>query len=129
MAFLSLLVLYLTSSTWASAADPSSVHNTKSTSKNASSPSSSSSSSSFSSHRVNIEPLPWSEAIQKAKLLVAKLSFQDKIDLVTGLGWQVTPCVGNIPAKPAINFPGLCLQDSPTGVRYADEASAFPASM
>ena len=41
----------------------------------------------------------------------------------------IGPCVGNLPAIPSINFPGLCLQDSPTGVRFAQNVSAFPASL
>ncbi|KAF9499862.1 glycoside hydrolase family 3 protein [Pleurotus eryngii] len=38
-------------------------------------------------------------------------------------------CVGNIPSISSINFPGLCLQDSPLGVRYGDLVSVFPAGI
>ncbi|KAI0742388.1 glycosyl hydrolase family 3 N terminal domain-containing protein [Daedaleopsis nitida] len=36
-------------------------------------------------------------------------------------------CVGNIPA--IADWPGLCLEDSPLGVRFADFATAFPAGV
>lgn len=84
--------------------------------------------------------------------------------MATGIGWMVGACVGNIAAIPSINckcrctwssrevltvhdlVPGLCVEDGPLGVRYADlgalqkyircpelhidsspEVSAFPA--
>ncbi|KAH7882042.1 glycoside hydrolase family 3 protein [Phlebopus sp. FC_14] len=37
------------------------------------------------------------------------------------------PCVGNTP--PVGNFPGLCLQDSPLGVRFTDLITSFPAGI
>ena len=37
-------------------------------------------------------------------------------------------CVGNIPAI-AEDFPGLCLEDSPLGVRFTDFVTAFPAGI
>lgn len=46
-----------------------------------------------------------------------------------GVQWQKGHCVGNTPAISSINFPGLCLQDSPLGVRYADKVSVFPAGI
>ena len=36
-------------------------------------------------------------------------------------------CVGNIP--PSDSFPGLCLEDSPLGVRFADFATVFPPAI
>ncbi|KZV77867.1 hypothetical protein EXIGLDRAFT_784668 [Exidia glandulosa HHB12029] len=69
----------------------------------------------------------WAAALTKAKAAVAKMSTQDKVNLATGIGWMVGACVGNIAAIPSINFPGLCVEDGPLGVRYADLVSAFPA--
>jgi beta-glucosidase len=36
-------------------------------------------------------------------------------------------CVGNTP--PVGSFPGLCLEDSPLGVRFADFVTAFPSGL
>lgn len=77
---------------------------------------------------ANISP-EWKAAYVKAKAAVPKLSLEDKVNLATGIGWQLGNCVGNTPAIASINFPGLCLQDSPLGVRYADFVSAFPAAI
>ncbi|KAB5593843.1 Glycoside hydrolase family 3 protein [Ceratobasidium theobromae] len=71
----------------------------------------------------------WASAITKAKAAVAKLTLDQKVSLGTGVQWQKGHCVGNTPAISSINFPGLCLQDSPLGVRYADKVSVFPAGI
>ncbi|KAJ3413135.1 hypothetical protein HDV05_008473 [Chytridiales sp. JEL 0842] len=74
-------------------------------------------------------PQEWAEPLARATELVKRLSPAEKANLVTGLGWTVGPCVGNTPSVPSINFPGLCLQDSPTGIRFGDQTSAFPSSL
>jgi hypothetical protein len=38
-------------------------------------------------------------------------------------------CIGNIGAQPDVGFDGLCLQDSPLGVRRSDFNSVFPAGV
>ncbi|CAL1696581.1 unnamed protein product [Somion occarium] len=77
----------------------------------------------------NISP-EWAAAYSKAKTAVAKLSLNDKVNLGTGVQWQKGACVGNTPAVASIpGFNGLCLEDSPVGVRYADKVSAFPAEI
>lgn len=54
--------------------------------------------------------LSWDEAYAKATTALAKLSQDDKIGIVTGVGWQKGPCVGNTKAANAIGYPSLCLQ-------------------
>ncbi|KAK0246024.1 beta-glucosidase [Armillaria nabsnona] len=77
---------------------------------------------------TNMSP-EWQAAYTKAEASVAKLSLQEKVDLATGVGWMNGNCVGNTPAISSISFPGLCLEDSPLGVRDADGVSAFPAAI
>ncbi|KAK0456280.1 glycoside hydrolase family 3 protein [Armillaria borealis] len=77
---------------------------------------------------TNMSP-EWQAAYKKAEASVAKLSLQEKVDLATGVGWMDGNCVGNTPAIPSISFPGLCLEDSPLGVRDVDNVSAFPAAI
>jgi beta-glucosidase-like glycosyl hydrolase len=57
------------------------------------------------------------------------LSLEEKVNITTGVGWQNGPCVGNTPALPGAGYAGLCLQDSPLGVRYAAGVSAFPPGL
>ncbi|KAI8830346.1 glycoside hydrolase superfamily [Chytridium lagenaria] len=75
------------------------------------------------------DQMTWDQAVKRAKELVATLSLNEKVDLASGTGWAKGPCVGNIKAVPKIGFKGLCLQDSPAGIRYAFDVSAFPASI
>ena len=55
------------------------------------------------------------------------MTLLEKANLTTGTGWQADACVGNTGAIPRLNFPSLCLQDSPLGIRNSDYNSAFPA--
>jgi len=57
----------------------------------------------------------WASAYAKATTALAKMSTSDKITMVTGVGWEKGPCVGNIAAIASVNFPELCLQDGPLG--------------
>lgn len=67
----------------------------------------------------------WTTAYSKATTALAKLTLQNKIDIVTGVGWNNGPCVGNTKAIPTIGYPGLCLQDSPLGIRFGTNVTAF----
>ncbi|KAJ3736982.1 beta-glucosidase [Lentinula guzmanii] len=77
---------------------------------------------------ANLSP-EWTTAYTKAQAAVAKLSLADKVNLGSGVGWEKGNCVGNTPPISSISFPGLCLEDSPLGVRYADFVSAFPPAI
>ena len=70
----------------------------------------------------------WASARAKAKKLVSSFSLEQKVNVSTGVGWMGGRCVGNIPPI-GDAFPGLCLEDSPLGVRFADFATAFPAGV
>ncbi|KAF2742764.1 glycoside hydrolase family 3 protein [Sporormia fimetaria CBS 119925] len=69
----------------------------------------------------------WDDAYQRAKQFVSQLTLLEKVNLTTGTGWMSDACVGNVGSIPRLGFPGLCLQDSPLGIRFADYVSAFPA--
>ncbi|KAI7776774.1 hypothetical protein LA080_004492 [Diaporthe eres] len=67
----------------------------------------------------------WAAAYTKANAALAKLSLQDKVNIVTGVGWDKGPCVGNTQAISSISYPQLCLQDSPLGIRFGKASTAF----
>ncbi|CAK7198365.1 glycoside hydrolase 3 [Sporothrix eucalyptigena] len=67
----------------------------------------------------------WDAAYTKATAAVGKMSQQDKVNIVSGVGWNKGPCVGNTAAISSINYPELCLQDGPLGVRYGTGVTAF----
>ncbi|KAK4121544.1 glycoside hydrolase family 3 protein [Parathielavia appendiculata] len=67
----------------------------------------------------------WTAAHSSAAAAVARMSQQDKINMVTGIGWDKGPCVGNTAAISSINYPQLCLQDGPLGIRFGTGTTAF----
>jgi hypothetical protein len=78
----------------------------------------------------------WESAIARAReyITLNNLTTEEKVGLTTGLGWQAKgnlgrACVGNTAPIPRLNFTGFCLQDSPTGVRFTDGVSVFPAGV
>ena len=60
-------------------------------------------------------------------LKIATFTLEQKVNMTTGVGAAVGRCVGNTP--PVDDFPGLCLEDSPLGVRAADFVTLFPAGI
>ncbi|KAG9086826.1 hypothetical protein FS749_003342 [Ceratobasidium sp. UAMH 11750] len=74
-------------------------------------------------------PRTWTEAHTLAQSFIKKITLEQKVNITTGVGWEIGRCVGNIGAQPEIGWPGLCLEDSPLGVRFADRVTAFPAGI
>ncbi|KAJ6459974.1 glycoside hydrolase superfamily [Mycena sanguinolenta] len=70
----------------------------------------------------------WESAIAKATEFVSGLTLEEKVNITTGRD-TLGPCVGNTGEIPRVGWKGLCLQDSPLGVRLADFVSAFPAGI
>lgn len=64
--------------------------------------------------------LGWDDAYNKAKTFVSGLTLLEKVNLTTGVGWTGESCVGNTGSIPRLNFHGLCLQDSPLGIRFGE---------
>jgi len=93
----------------------------------------------------------WPAAFVQAKDYLKGFNVTEKVALATGVGWRNSlssysrtcdmirtltvslhcpgRCIGNIPDIPNQNFPGLCLEDSPTAVRFADRVSIFPGGV
>ncbi|MBW0536088.1 hypothetical protein O181_075803, partial [Austropuccinia psidii MF-1] len=71
----------------------------------------------------------WSSVIQRAKNFVSQLTVEEKVNLTTGAGVQGR-CVGETGTVPRLGFhQPICLQDAPTGVRFTDKNSVFPAGI
>lgn len=71
----------------------------------------------------------WNTAYGKARAALQKLNQTEKVGIVTGVKWAQGPCVGNTYQPSSIDYPSLCLQDSPLGVRFAHPVTAFPAGI
>ncbi len=70
----------------------------------------------------------WDDAYAKAKTFVSGLTLLEKVNLTTGVGWNGESCVGNTGSIPRLNFAGLCMQDSPLGVRFGKISFSEPKS-
>ncbi|KAJ7612270.1 glycoside hydrolase superfamily [Roridomyces roridus] len=70
----------------------------------------------------------WASAVDRARAFVAMLTLAEKINITTGID-VLGRCVGNTGTIPRMGWNGLCLQDSPLGVRFTDFVSAFPAGI
>ncbi|KAG9008319.1 hypothetical protein FRB90_009001 [Tulasnella sp. 427] len=64
-----------------------------------------------------------------AKTFLKDWTLEQKVSLTTGDGWMGGRCVGNIASIAGKGWDGLCLEDSPLGVRFADYVTAFPAGI
>ena len=71
----------------------------------------------------------WADSYKKASALVKKMSLAEKVNITTGTGWQMGLAVGNTGPAANVGFPGLAYQDGPLGLRFADNATAFPAGI
>jgi beta-glucosidase len=54
------------------------------------------------------------------------MTLAEKVNLTTGTGIFMGPCVGQTGSALRFGIPNLCLQDSPLGVRNSDHNTAFP---
>ena len=71
----------------------------------------------------------WKDSYEKATGMVAQMSLVEKVNITTGTGWATNLCVGNTGPAVHVGFPMLCLQDGPLGIRFADNATAWPAGI
>lgn len=71
----------------------------------------------------------WEESYKKAADLVGQMTLVEKVNVTTGTGWSMGMCVGNTGPVDRLGFPSLCLQDGPLGMRFVDNATAFPAGI
>lgn len=71
----------------------------------------------------------WEESYRKAADMVSKMTLAEKVNITTGTGWRMGLSVGNTGPATKVGFPSLALQDGPLGLRFADNATAFPAGV
>ncbi|TFL01077.1 beta-glucosidase [Pterulicium gracile] len=69
----------------------------------------------------------WIKAYRRAQEQISDFTLEEKVGVATGVGWEGGRCVGNIPR--VRDWPGLCLNDAPSGIRFADYVTSFPAGV
>jgi beta-glucosidase len=60
--------------------------------------------------------------------MVSKMTNDEKNNVVVGISGG-NGCSGNSGSVDRLGFPGLCLQDGPSGVRGVDMVSAYPSGI
>ncbi|KAK8879261.1 beta-glucosidase M [Apiospora arundinis] len=70
----------------------------------------------------------WTDAVSRAKELVAQMTLEEKVNL-TGGATVNNGCSGFIPSVPRLGFPGLCLADAGNGVRATDYVYSWPSGV
>ncbi|KAF6819124.1 beta-glucosidase 1 precursor [Colletotrichum sojae] len=78
----------------------------------------------------------WADSYERAKAMVDRMTLAEKTNITSGtgifMGYLLTSpsrCVGNTGSAPRVGFPQLCLADSATGVRQADNVTVFPSGI
>ncbi|CAF3998101.1 unnamed protein product [Rotaria sp. Silwood1] len=75
-----------------------------------------------SKNHLNHPSRTWDQAIAMSKTFVTKLRLEEKCNMTAGIGGR---CAGNIFPVSRLNFKGLCLHDSPSGVGGVLHSTAF----
>ncbi|RSL81148.1 hypothetical protein CEP51_006048 [Fusarium floridanum] len=70
--------------------------------------------------------LGWEEAFSQASEFVSQLTWEEKVQLVSG---TEGPCVGNIAPINRLDFSGLCIQNGPMALEQGTYTSVFPAGL
>jgi len=71
----------------------------------------------------------WKSSYAKAQLVVANMTLAEKINMTTGTGLYMGPCVGYTGSALRFGIPSLCLEDSALGVALTDNVTVFPAGI
>ncbi|KAL9624976.1 MAG: hypothetical protein Q9160_000705 [Pyrenula sp. 1 TL-2023] len=71
----------------------------------------------------------WADAYSRAHEIVSNMTLAEKVNLTTGTGLYMGPCVGNTGSALRFGIPNLCLEDSALGVALTDHVTAFPAGI
>ena len=71
----------------------------------------------------------WVESYKSASAMVSRMTLPEKVNVTTGTGWMMGLAVGTNGPAVYVGFPQLQLQDGPLGLRFADNATAFPAGI
>jgi beta-glucosidase len=57
------------------------------------------------------------------------MTLAEKVNLTTGTGLLMGPCVGNTGSVMRFGIPTLCLQDAALGIASTDNVTAFAAGI
>ncbi|KAB5594636.1 hypothetical protein CTheo_1958 [Ceratobasidium theobromae] len=77
----------------------------------------------------SITPRSWEEAYSLAQQVVAQMTIDEKVGVVTGQGQFSSLCTGNTHAVERLGIPSLCMNDGPAGIRGVKGVTGFPTGI
>lgn len=80
-------------------------------------------------HQGNKDGPRWTDAYSKARLLVGRMTVEEKANVTRGFASRDNVCAGNSGSVPRLGWPGMCLHDAANGVHATDMVSAYPAGL
>ncbi|KAI0528353.1 glycosyl hydrolase family 3 N terminal domain-containing protein [Xylaria digitata] len=71
----------------------------------------------------------WADAFQQASAMVAEMTVEEKVSVVSGGANATNGCAGTIAAVPRLGFPGMCLNDGPNGLHGTEAGNGYASGV
>jgi hypothetical protein len=78
---------------------------------------------------TNRIPGSWKDATAMADKIVAQMTIEEKIGILTGVGRLSSRCIGNTHPVSRLGIPSICFNDGPAGVRLTRGVTGFPSGI
>ncbi|KAG8680206.1 hypothetical protein FRC08_016473 [Ceratobasidium sp. 394] len=77
----------------------------------------------------SITPRSWDDAFALARNVVAQMTLDEKVGVVTGRGQFSSRCIGDTHAVGRLGIPAFCMNDGPAGIRAVKNVTGFPTGI
>ncbi|RKK66573.1 putative beta-glucosidase M [Fusarium oxysporum] len=71
----------------------------------------------------------WSRAYEQASALVSQMTMDEKVSVASGQTTKSNGCNGMIPGVPRLGFPGICVNDGPSGLHGVEAVNGYAAGV
>ncbi|KAG9091802.1 hypothetical protein FRC06_000379 [Ceratobasidium sp. 370] len=78
---------------------------------------------------LSFTPRSWDNAFALAQKVVAQMTLDEKVGVVTGQGQFNSRCIGNTHAVDRLGIPAFCMNDGPAGIRAVKNVTGFPTGI
>ncbi|KAG8692221.1 hypothetical protein FRC09_011385 [Ceratobasidium sp. 395] len=78
---------------------------------------------------LSFTPRSWDAAFSLAQKVVAQMTLDEKVGVVTGQGQFSSRCIGNTHAVDRLGIPSFYMNDGPAGIRAVKNVTGFPTGI
>ncbi|KAF5240364.1 hypothetical protein FANTH_9624 [Fusarium anthophilum] len=71
----------------------------------------------------------WSRAYEQASAIVSQMTLDEKVSVTSGQTTTPNGCNGMIPGVPRLGFPGICVNDGPSGLHGVEAVNGYAAGV